>query len=142
LTPEPGITVEQVTERQQYLDVDVVTTAVWHQEPITPERLAGQLQEEATRGEFRTLARLDGDPVSTGGCTVVDGVARLWGGATLESARHRGAYRAVLGLRLALAQQYGATLAMVKGRADTSAPILRRSGFTEYGEERIYQLPV
>ena len=34
------------------------------------------------------------------------------------------------------------TLAMAKGRALASGPILLRAGFTDYGEERCYWLPV
>lgn len=137
LPDAPGVTAEPVVTRQQYLDADVVNVRVWGQEPITPERLDAQLAEQPSSDDLRVLARLEGEPVSTGGCTIVDGVARLWGAATLESARHRGAYRAVLALRLELARQAGATLALVKGRADTSAPILQRAGFRHYGEDRI-----
>ncbi|SDT40303.1 hypothetical protein [Microlunatus soli] len=137
-----GITAEQVRTREQYVDLDAVNVSVWDQQPITPDRLDRQLGEDAARGEFRVIGRLDGAAVCTAGCTVVDGVARLWGAATVESARRRGAYRAVLDLRLQLARDAGATLALVKGRTDTSAPILRRAGFTDYGEERILVLPL
>jgi hypothetical protein len=41
-----------------------------------------------------------------------------------------------------LAREHGATLALVKGRVLTSAPILLRAGFADYGEERCYWLPV
>ena len=33
----------------------------------------------------------------------------------------------------------GATLALVKGRVETSGPILRRAGFATYGQERCYE---
>lgn len=134
----PRVTVERVETREQYIDVDVVNVAVWDQLPISPERLEGQLAEDASRGEFRVIGRLDGDPVCTAGCTVVDGVARLWGGATIEAARGNGVYHAVLDLRLRLARDAGAALALVKGRLETSAPILLRAGFSAHGEERIY----
>ena len=32
-------------------------------------------------------------------------------------------------------------LALVKGRVETSGPILRRAGFTAYGDERCYRWP-
>ena len=41
-----------------------------------------------------------------------------------------------------LARAHGATLALVKGRAETSGPILLRAGFAEYDEERCYWLPL
>ena len=43
---------------------------------------------------------------------------------------------------LELARAHGATLALVKGRVETSGPILLRSGFAAYREERCYWLPV
>ncbi len=69
-------------------------------------------------------------------------VARLWGAGTLPRFRGRGAYRALLAERMRVARGYGATLALVKGKVDTSGPILRRAGFTPYGEERAYCVPV
>jgi hypothetical protein len=41
-----------------------------------------------------------------------------------------------------LARAHGATLALVKGRMVTSAPILLRAGFADFGEERCYWLRV
>ena len=52
----------------------------------------------------------------------------------------RGAYRAVLAERLRLAAEAGASLALVKGRVATSAPILARAGFRRCGGERRYRL--
>jgi GNAT superfamily N-acetyltransferase len=66
--------------------------------------------------------------------------ARLWGGGVVPEARGRGAYRAVLDARLRYAVDHGATLALVKGRVETSGPILRRAGFAAYGQERAYLL--
>lgn len=75
-----------------------------------------------------------------GGCGLVGEVARLWGAGTRTAFRGRGAYRLVLAERLRLAAAQGATLALVKGKVDTSGPILRRAGFAAYGEERAYRL--
>ncbi len=61
---------------------------------------------------------------------------------TRSAWQHRGAYRAVLAERLHRAPDQGATLALVKGRVATSAPILKRAGFSPYGEERCYRLDV
>ena len=88
------------------------------------------------------VAYAAGLPVGTGGVTMVDGVARLWGGAVLESARGQGVYRAVLAARLAYGAAHGATMALVKGRVETSGPILRRAGFAAYGQEVIYRVPL
>jgi GNAT superfamily N-acetyltransferase len=99
-------------------------------------------QTDAANGSGSVVAYLDGVPVGCGGISLVDGVARLWGGAVREEARGRGAYRAVLDARLRRAVERGATMALVKGRIRTSGPILRRAGFEVYGEERSYRVPL
>ena len=65
---------------------------------------------------------------------------RLWGGAVVPSARHTGAYRALLDHRLRAGDEAGCTLALVKGRVETSAPVLLKAGFRAYGEVRAYRL--
>jgi GNAT superfamily N-acetyltransferase len=85
-----------------------------------------------------TAGHLDGEPASSGGCTLNGEVAQLWGAVTLPAFRRRGSYRAVLAERLRLARDHGIELALVKGRVETSGPILLRVGFTDYGEERCY----
>jgi GNAT superfamily N-acetyltransferase len=88
------------------------------------------------------IGYLDGRPVGSGGLTTAGDVVRLWSGGVVPSARGRGVYRAVLATRLAYAVERGATMAIVKGRVETSGPILRRVGFTAYGQERCYEVPV
>lgn len=87
----------------------------------------------------RVLARIDGRPVGTGGCTVADGFVRLWSAATVPDARGSGVYRAVLARRLRYGAELGATTALVKAHR-TSAPILLRCGFHAYGTEREYTI--
>ena len=84
----------------------------------------------------RWVAYVGGRPASTGGYTLAGEVCRLWGGGTRRALRGRGAYRAVLDARLRTAHAAGATLALTHGVVGTSSPILRRIGFTRYGEER------
>jgi hypothetical protein len=48
----------------------------------------------------------------------------------------------VLDARLSYAVAHGATMALVKGKIDTSGPILRRAGFAAYGREPIYDIPL
>lgn len=99
--------------------------------------LARPLAEQDSR---RVVGYLDGRPVAVGGLQVADGVARLFGAATLPAARGRGAYRAVLHRRLAEARTLGATTALVHARVGTSGPILRRCGFGAYGVATAYRL--
>jgi GNAT superfamily N-acetyltransferase len=154
LAVPPSVTAEIVTTREQRLSVDAVDVAVWQHHPLTDERLEADLKEIehdlAARTGFRVLGRLDdGTAVATGGCTLAAGpegttgkVARLWGAGTMPDQRGKGAYRAVLAERLRIAREWGATLALVKGRIETSGPILTRCGFTRYGSERLYRLSV
>jgi GNAT superfamily N-acetyltransferase len=104
--------------------------------------LARMARELETWSSFRVLASIAGEPVATGGCTMTGDVAHLLGSVTLPAWRRRGAYRAVLAERLRLAAQHGGTMAVVKGRVETSAPLLLRAGFHVFGEERRYRLPV
>lgn len=140
----PAASAELVRTIEQVRDVDAINAPVWQQAPLDAQGLRDELAEievGLAAGEgFRVLGRLDGDAVSTGGCTVIDGFARLWGAATLEHARGSGAYRAVLAERLRVGAEWGASTALVKGRVATSAPILARAGFTQYGDERAYRL--
>lgn len=140
----PEATGEVVRTLDQVRDVDAINVPVWEQAPLDDEGLRVELGEVTARrkaGEgLRVLGRLDGRPVSTGGCTIVDGFTRLWGAATLPEFRGRGVYRAVLAERLRASVGLGATTALVKGRVATSAPILTRVGFHHYGDERAYRL--
>jgi GNAT superfamily N-acetyltransferase len=90
--------------------------------------------------EFRYVALRDGVPVGTGGHVVAGDTLRLWGGAVLPEARHTGVYRALLEARLRAGVGAGCRMALVKGRVETSAPVLLRSGFQQYGEVRAYRL--
>lgn len=137
---------EIVHTLEQVREVDRINVPVWEQAPLDDEGLRVELSEvtgqyEAGEGA-RVLGRLGGHAVSTGGCTIVDGFTRLWGAATLPEFRGRGAYRAVLAERLRVSAELGATIALVKGRVSSSAPILARIGFRHYGDERAYRVDV
>ncbi len=127
-------------------DVDAVNVPVWDQAPLNEAGLESELAEITADGEagtgFRVVAAIDDRPASTGGCTIVDGFLRLWGAGTLPEFRGCGAYRAVLAERLRVGAELGATTALVKGRVETSAPILARCGFAPHGEDRSYVLAV
>ncbi|WP_136035869.1 GNAT family N-acetyltransferase [Microbacterium sp. K35] len=140
----PGVSAEVVRTVDQLREVDEINVPVWEQRPLDGDGLRAEFAEltaalDAGTG-FRVLGRIDGRAVSTGGCTIVDGFTRLWGAATLDGDRGRGAYRAVLAERLRESAARGAATALVKGRVATSAPILARAGFTRYGDERAYRL--
>lgn len=139
-----NVSAEIVRTLEQVREVDAINVPVWAQEPLDKDGLRVERDDVVsalnTGDGVRVLGRLEGHAVSAGGCTIVDGFARLWGAATLPDARGRGAYRAVLAERLRAATERGATTALVKGRVGTSAPILRRAGFRHFGDERAYRL--
>ena len=148
--PQPGlpggVAVELVGDERTFRAASTVSVQGW--ESIEPDQaqiarqLSQTLRNLETWSSFRVVAFADGEPVSTGGCTLTGEIALLWGAITLPASRGHGSYRAVLAERLRLAREHGATLAMAKGRALASGPILLRAGFTDYGEERCYWLPV
>jgi GNAT superfamily N-acetyltransferase len=109
-----------------------------------------QLHRDAARGAVglrvgrggSVVAYLDGRLAGTGGISSRGPAAGLWGGAVLEEFRGRGVYRALLAERLAYAAAHEMTMALVKGRVETSGPILRRAGFGAFGQERSYRIPL
>lgn len=139
-----GATAEIVRTLEQVREVDAVNVPVWEQQPLDEASLEAELEQVlqglADDEYVHVLGRLNGVAVSAGGCTIIDGFVRLWGAATLPDARGRGVYRAVLAERLRAGGDRGATTALVKGRHATSAPILTRTGFSHYGDERAYRL--
>jgi GNAT superfamily N-acetyltransferase len=73
-------------------------------------------------------ARLDGRVVGTASAVAGDGGLNLFGGSVLPEARGRGAYRALIHARWALAVEYGTPwLTVQAGRM--SRPIVERAGF-------------
>jgi len=143
----PGdVSVELVRDERTFRAASAVSVQGWGSEQPDEAEITRQLgevlQDLATWSSFRVVAIVDGEPVSTGSCTLTGPVALLWGAVTLPASRGHGSYRAVLTERLRLAREHGATLAMAKGRALASGPILLRAGFTDYGEERCFWLPV
>jgi len=143
----PGdVTVELVAGERAFLAASMITARGWGRKDPAGDALAREfaktVRDLETWSSFRLLASVGGEPAACGGCTLRGEVAHLWGAVTLREYRRRGAYRAVLAERLRLARIHGATLALVKGRVETSGPILLRAGFAEYDEERCYWLPV
>jgi GNAT superfamily N-acetyltransferase len=66
-----------------------------------------------TEGTVALFAELDGKPIATAVLRPSRGIAVLAGASTVPEARNRGAQRALLGARLALAAHEGCDLAMM-----------------------------
>jgi hypothetical protein len=147
LPAPPGVTWQVAADEASVRAGQAVYREVWGNPKEATDAeielaLAEAKRELADWSSLRVVSFVNGEPASFGGCTLVDGVARLWGAGTREALRGHGAYRAVLAGRMAVAREHGATLALVKGRVETSAPILRRAGFRPCGEERTYLVTV
>ena len=134
--PLPALRVDEVDAAT----VDVYTqtmAAGWGIDPaqlVVANRIAAD--PEAMRGRRATmhlfLAWADGEPAATAASVVFERSVYLLGGVTREAFRGRGLYRALVAARLAHARARGVELAISHARAQTSAPILERLGFTTF----------
>lgn len=145
--PAADVTTRWATDFETARDAAVVQAAAFGGELPPDERAEANAGRDAVNvpvGEGGMLvAYVAGTPAGAGGVTVADGgVARLWGGSVVPAARGLGVYRAVLGERLGYAVTHGSTMALVKGKVDTSGPILRRAGFAAFGQEPQYCVPL
>jgi hypothetical protein len=140
------VSVELVTDERTFRAASNITVRGCGRREPTGAALAREFTEVirdlASWSSFRVVAMIGPEPASSGGCTLRGEVAQLWGAVTLREYRRRGSYRAVLAERLRLAREHGAALALVKGRVETSGPILLRAGFADYEQERCYWLPI
>jgi GNAT superfamily N-acetyltransferase len=134
----PDLEVRRITDIEDLRAADLIDVEVFGGSHADDESLA--LSAARLDDESRYLVLRDGTPVGSAGLTVVGDAVRLWGGAVVPAARRTGAYRALLAERLRAAADAGARMALVKGRVDTSAPVLLRAGFQRYGEVRAYRL--
>jgi hypothetical protein len=156
-----GVSVELVADERTFRAASRIAVHGWGRREPTSAALAHEfaqvIRDLEAWSSFRVLASVQGEPATSGGCTLrgevatekvatekvaPEKVAQLWGAVTLREYRRRGSYRAVLAERLRLAREHGAALALVKGRVETSGPILLRAGFADYGEERCYWLSI
>ncbi len=150
------VRVELVADGRTFQAASMVTVRGWGRtEPAVAaadREFRDAIRDLAAWSSFRVVASVPlpagplpgggGQPVSTGGCTLRGEIAHLWGAVTLREYRRRGCYRAVLAERLRLARAHDATLALVKGRAETSGPILLRAGFAHCDTERCFWLSI
>ena len=125
-----GIDIRHVTDSTVLADLVAVETEVWNDDSSW---LAGALAAELAQDPQALaiyIAYAGATPVSTGWIRFHGGraFATLWGGSTLKAYRSRGIYRALVGIRAALARSRGAAYLAVEA-SDDSRPILERNGF-------------
>jgi GNAT superfamily N-acetyltransferase len=138
--------VRAVLDEDSARAVDHIDQVVFDEKPASEERIRDLVTECRAQWDARSDARYvawrSGTPLGSGGLSRAGEVLRLWGGATLPEARRQGVYGAVLRERLRQGWEWGTTLALVRGRVQTSAPILRRTGFRRVGRELSIRLEV
>ncbi|GAA4109206.1 hypothetical protein GCM10022215_03370 [Nocardioides fonticola] len=143
LDPPDDVVVTEVAGLADLRAATDVGAAAFGTAPLDDDQLTDALRAMTEMPEAPWfLATRGGAPVGMAGATLAGDVVRLWGGGVAPEARGHGVYRAMLAERLRWARERGADLALVKGRVATSAPILRRAGFTAYGTERGLRMPL
>jgi GNAT superfamily N-acetyltransferase len=131
----PGVEVRRIETLEQHLaGLEIMfASATWSDAAAAAEheRADEVFERRQRRGGLQWLAFLEGRPVAF---AVADrGAAGLYlgGAATLPEARGRGCYRALVGARWDEAIRLGLPGLAVQAQYGSSAPILRRLGFTE-----------
>jgi hypothetical protein len=105
--------------------------------PASSDSMFGTFEQHRAMPHFRRyLACIRGEPVAAADATWLDVGMVLSGGATLKTARGRGAYRALLAARFHDAERKGAPILLTQAGA-MSRPILERLGFEKVAEVRI-----
>jgi len=124
----PEIEVRPVASVDEFVEVRALQEDVF-ETPSERRRSRDQLavEYETTDGVLYG-AWLDGRLAGAGGATAASRGLLLWGGATAEWARGRGAYRALVRARWDEAVARG-TPALTVGAGAMSSPILTRLGF-------------
>jgi hypothetical protein len=110
-------------------------------DPVSDESALALLRRLALNdGMELWAAEVEGQIVSAGRLEPVAGTefAGIWGGATLESWRHRGIYRALTAARARSAIAAGKTL-IHSDSTEYSRPILERSGFVRVSTTTPYR---
>lgn len=125
-----GVTLRPVTDPADVRAASAMADGVFG-DPVSPERADDLLRRIAAGGEV-WVAEEAGRVVSSGRLEPVPGTAfaGLWGGATLETHRHRGIYRALTAARAASALGRGFRH-LHSDSTEHSRPILERSGFVK-----------
>jgi hypothetical protein len=131
-----GVDVRLVETREDFALAARVLAAGFGM-PRSAEELFGDFEQHRAQPRFRRyIACIDGEPVAAADATSLEVGMVLSGGATLEGARGRGAYRALLAARFRDAERQSAPILLTQaGRM--SRPILERLGFERVADVHI-----
>ena len=160
-----SVTAELVRDAEELREALLVDSEVFSSPPPSGEEFSeyaeelkkltllecGEALQDSTSLVLRFLAFVDvysgmgpatRRTVGAAGAQMVGETLRLWGAATREAFRGRGAYRALVLERCRLGRELGATLALTKANTATSGPTLERAGFRVVATERRQALEV
>ena len=131
----PGVEVRRIETLEEHragLEI-MLTAATWTESAAAHERARAQetFERRTRRGGFQWLAWLAGRPVAYGLADRTPAGLYLSGGSTLPEGRGHGCYRALVRARWDEAVRLGVPGLAVQAQYGSSAPILRRVGFTE-----------
>ena len=130
LPSPPGVAARQVASVEELATARRIQHEAFGGSADVVERTQAEADFAAEGGAGSTfLAFLDGVPVAAGYAAYTPLGLLLFGGATLPSARGRGAYRALVAARAREATKRG-TPVLVTHAGHMSRPILERLGFT------------
>jgi len=132
--PREGLVARQIETYEEYLDANAVQWEAFATPPEQIEeskRLLPKLFRESVN--LRHAVWLGEELVCTGTSAPTEHGLLLYGGATRESARGRGAYRALIRARWDDGVALG-TPALITQGGTMSRPILERIGFERVGE--------
>jgi hypothetical protein len=137
----PSVEVRRVSTREEFVAATRIAMESFGMSGRDLEEATDRADEEweglrVSEAVVQFLAFLDGEPVAQARATFTPQGVLLNGGATLERARGRGAYRALVRARWDEAVRRGARCLVTQAGA-MSRPILARLGFREVCDIRI-----
>ena len=138
VAPSAEVMVEKVTTRWQIEALASVLADVWND--TTPSFAAALWAEISGRAPLTEawLASVDGQVVSCCWIKYYGRIGFLFGGATRAAFRGKGAYRALVQVRQAAAQNRGVKY-LVSECSPDSEKVLRGLGFLDAGESYLYE---
>jgi hypothetical protein len=136
----PGVTLRRVTEEDSVRAMLAMQSAVFGNSDSDDMAQATLHRLALEDGMELWVAEVEGQIVSAGRLDPVAGTdfAGIWGGATLESWRGRGIYRALTAARARSALALGKTL-IHSDSTEYSRPVLERSGLVKVSTTTPYQ---
>jgi Fe2+ transport system protein FeoA len=131
--------VRRVTTLEDYRIADSIYRHCFGGEEVPPCITERRFVEHQAVGIVaRYLASIDGEPVAAAEAMYLEDAVVLCGGASLPTARGRGAYRALVRARWEEGARRGTPILVTQANA-MSRPILRRLGFQEVAMIRIFR---